>query len=48
MQKFKIKKYTKNWERERERERERELFVCGKTENYAWNDWENNKFIARG
>ena len=32
--------------REREREREREPFMCGKIENYAWNERGDDKFIV--
>ena len=39
-------KYTKYW-RKIKREREREPFMCGKIENYAWNERGDGKFIVR-
>ena len=35
---YKSSKLKNTPKTQRERERDRELFVCGKTENYVWND----------
>ena len=41
-------KKNKERERDRDRERERKPFMCGKIENYAWNERGNEKFIVWG
>ena len=38
--------YIPKTKEKKQREREREAFVCGKIENYAWNERDDDKFIV--